>query len=99
MAKKRTETQEQMIKKLQQQVLEITNLNKKIQTLEQKFESINGNNTKKFEAAQEKVNQTKVYLEQKIEATMSLEEKFNQNKEDLKQVQDVMLRTKTEMGQ
>jgi len=33
MAKKRTETQEQMIKKLQQQVLEITNLNKKIQTL------------------------------------------------------------------
>lgn len=30
---------------------------------------------------------------------MSLEEKFNQNKEDLKQVQDVMLRTKTEMGQ
>lgn len=30
---------------------------------------------------------------------MALEEKFNQNKEDLKQVQDVMLRTKTEMGQ
>lgn len=45
-----------MIKKLQQQVLEITNLNKKIQTLEQKFESINTNNNKKFEAAQEKVN-------------------------------------------
>ena len=30
---------------------------------------------------------------------MALEDKFNQNKEDLKQVQDVMLRTKTEMGQ
>ena len=28
-----------------------------------------------------------------------LEEKFNQNKEDLKQVQDVMLRTKTELQQ
>ena len=32
-AKKRTETQEQMIKKLQQQVLEIANLNKKLQVL------------------------------------------------------------------
>ena len=33
LAKKRTETQEQLIKKLQQQVLEIANLNKKIQML------------------------------------------------------------------
>ena len=30
---------------------------------------------------------------------MALEAKFDQNKEDLKQVQDVMLRTKTEIGQ
>ena len=30
---------------------------------------------------------------------MALEEKFNQNKEDLKQVQDVMLRTKTDIAQ
>ena len=33
MAKKRTETQEQMIKKLQQSVLEIANLNKRLQVL------------------------------------------------------------------
>jgi hypothetical protein len=32
------------------------------------------------------MNQQKVYLEQKIDAAMALEEKFNQNKEDLKQV-------------
>ena len=30
---------------------------------------------------------------------MALEDKFNQNKEDLKQVQDVMLRTKTDISQ
>ena len=38
-----------------------------------------------------------MYLETKIDATNMLEEKFNQNKEDLKQVQDHMLRTKTEL--
>lgn len=30
---------------------------------------------------------------------MALEEKFEQNREDLKQVQDVMIRTKTEISQ
>ena len=30
---------------------------------------------------------------------MALEAKFDQNKEDLKQVQDVMLRTKTDVSQ
>ena len=38
-------------------------------------------------------------MEQKIDAAMALEEKFNQNKEDLKQVQDVMLKTKTDIFQ
>lgn len=47
----------------------------------------------------EKITSNKVYLETKIDATNMLEEKFNQNKEDLKQVQDVMLRTKTELQQ
>ena len=56
------------------------------------------NNNKKFEAANEKTNQAKVYLEQKIDAAMALEAKFDQNKEDLKQVQDVMLRTKTDIA-
>lgn len=56
------------------------------------------NNNKKFEAANEKTNQAKVYLEQKIDAAMALEAKFDQNKEDLKQVQDVMLRTKTDIS-
>ena len=65
---------------------------------DQKFESINTNNNKKFEAASEKTNQAKVYLEQKIDAAMALEAKFDQNKEDLKQVQDVMLRTKTDIS-
>lgn len=45
------------------------------------------------------MNQQKVFLEQKIDAAMALEEKFNQNKEDLKQVQDVMLRTKGDVSQ
>ena len=45
------------------------------------------------------MQETKVYLEQKIDAAMALENKFLQNKEDLKQVQDVMLRTKTEISQ
>ena len=45
------------------------------------------------------MQETKVYLEQKIDASMALENKFLQNKEDLKQVQDVMLRTKTEISQ
>ena len=45
------------------------------------------------------MEETKVYLEQKIDAAMALENKFLQNKEDLKQVQDVMLRTKTELAQ
>ena len=66
---------------------------------DQKFESVNGNNKKQFEANVEKINQAKVYLEQKIDAAMALEAKFDQNKEDLKQVQDVMLRTKTDISQ
>ena len=33
MAKRRTETQENMIKKLQQQILEIQNINKRVQSL------------------------------------------------------------------
>ncbi len=45
------------------------------------------------------MQETKVYLEQKIDAAMALENKFLQNKEDLKQVQDVMLRAKTELAQ
>ena len=40
MAKKRTEQQEQLIKKLQQQVLEITNLNKRLQVLVSKIDII-----------------------------------------------------------
>ena len=40
-----------------------------------------------------------MYLESRIEAAMALEAKFDQNKEDLRQVQDVMLRTKTECAQ
>ena len=66
---------------------------------EQKFESINSNNTKKFEAVYEKVNTTKVYLEQKIDAFMALENKLVQNKDEVRQVQDLMLRTKTDLGQ
>ena len=53
--------------------------------------------TKRFEQVNEKIVSQKVYLETKIDATMMLEDKFNQNKEDLKQVQDVMLRTKVEL--
>ena len=51
--KKKTESMEQQIKKLQGSVLEIVNINKKIAGLDQKFESINGNNQKKFDAAKE----------------------------------------------
>ena len=46
---------DQQIKKLQGNVLEILNINKKIATLDQKFESINGNNQKKFDAAKEQI--------------------------------------------
>ena len=49
--KKKTESMEQQIKKLQGNVLEIININKKIATLDQKFDSINGNNAKKFDLA------------------------------------------------
>jgi hypothetical protein len=47
----------------------------------------------------EKILSQKVYLETKIDATMMLEDKFAQNKEDLKTVQDVMLKTKVELQQ
>jgi hypothetical protein len=40
-----------------------------------------------------------VYLETKIDAINMLEDKFAQNKEDVKKVQDIFLRTKTEMLQ
>ena len=62
------------------------NINKRISSLDQKFEAISGNNSKKFTETLEKVNQTKIYLEQKIEAAMAIEAKFEQNREDLKQV-------------
>ena len=78
---------------------EITTLAKKIQQLEQRTEASNNNITKRFDQMNEKITSNKVYLETKIDATNMLEEKFNQNKEDLKQVQDVMLRTKTELQQ
>ena len=65
--------------------------------MEQRSESANNNITKRFEQVNEKIVSQKVYLETKIDATMMLEDKFNQNKEDLKQVQDVMLRTKVEL--
>ena len=99
MTKKRTEQQEQMIKKLQQQVLEIPGLAKRIQVLDQKFDSIQGNNSKKFESQLERIQQVKVYLETRIEAAMALEAKFDQNKSDLMSVQDTMLRTKTDISQ
>ena len=83
-AKKRTDTQETLIKKLQATVQEIGVLNKKIQQLEQRSESANNNVTKRFEQVNEKIVSQKVYLETKIDATMMLEDKFNQNKEDLK---------------
>lgn len=60
---------------------------------------MNNNNTKKFETTHEKVNSVKVYLETKIDAAMALEEKFLQIKDEIKQVQDVMLRTKTDLAQ
>ena len=44
-----------MIKKLQQQVLEIPGLAKRIQVLDQKFDSIQGNNSKKFESQLERI--------------------------------------------
>lgn len=82
---------------MQGTVVEIININKKIAALDQKFDSINGNNSKKFEAAQEKINQAKVYLEQKIDAAMALEVQFSQNRDEMRQVQDLMFRTKTEL--
>lgn len=56
LTKKRQEQMEQMIKKLQQQVLEIPGLAKRIQVLDQKFDSIQGNNSKKFEGQLERIN-------------------------------------------
>lgn len=52
---------------------------------------MNGNNGKKFENANEKLNSTKVYLETKIEAAMAIEEKFNSMKEEVKHLNEVML--------
>lgn len=54
------------------------------------------NNVKKFESINEKIATTKVYLETKIDAINMLEDKFNQNKEDVRKVQEIFLRTKTE---
>ena len=65
---------------------EISSLNKKLQQMEQRTESQTNNVTKRFEQVNEKIVSQKVYLETKIDATMMLEDKFNQNKEDLKNV-------------
>ena len=40
-----------------------------------------------------------MYLETRIEAAMSLEGKIENSKEEVKHVQDVMLRTKTDLSQ
>ena len=66
---------------------------------DQKFESVNNNNSKKFETTHEKINSVKVYLETKIDAAMALEEKLLQAKQEVAQVTDVMLRTKTDISQ
>ena len=58
---------------------------------------MNGNNGKKFENANEKLNSTKVYLETKIEAAMAIEEKFTSLKEEVKHLNEVLLRTKQEL--
>ena len=47
----------------------------------------------------EKILTAKVYLETKIDALNILEEKFSQNKEDVKKVQDIFLKTKSEFQQ
>ena len=54
---------------------------------------------KKFDSILEKISTTKQYLETKIDAINMLEDKFNKNKEDVKKVQDLFIKSKTEFQQ
>jgi len=69
-------------------------LNRKITVIEQRAETVNINNTKKFDSVREKIEATKVYLETKIDTVNMLEDKFVQCKEDVRKVQEMMLKTK-----
>lgn len=66
---------------------------------DQKFDSINSNNSKKFDAVVERIQQVKNTLDLRIDQALALEDLFKQNKLDLMQVQDTMLRTKTDLAQ
>ena len=60
---------------------------------------MNGNNQKKFEAIYERISQTKSHLQNQIDHALTLEDNIKMMKEDVKHVQDQMLRTKTDMTQ
>ena len=60
---------------------------------------MNGNNQKKFEAVYERINQKSSHLQNQIDHALTLEDNIKMMKEDVKHVQDQMLRTKTDMTQ
>ena len=75
-AKKRTDMQETVIKKIQLAIQEISVLNKRTGTLEQQTKNAADNITKRFDNVAEKISSTKVYLESRIDAQDLITEKF-----------------------